>query len=157
MPTAEVKPGGTVKIEWPIMAPNTPGSYQENFALVAENLTWISGSDLNIPIIVSAPVIPIGQVNGAATGSNAANILPAQSFSQPNTGFTAGLVRYANLFYLAIFVLLSIALLLTVFIRIRIQHAPTLARAVLVIVLAGLMYLTHFHFLDVLGNNVKLF
>lgn len=157
IPVPEVKPGATVKVEWPIMAPNTPGSYQEHFALVAENLAWIAGSEFNVPIIVSAPITDIGQVDGAATGVNTANIIKVQEYSQPNTGFTAVLVRYANLFYLAIFVLLSIALMLAVFIRIRIQHAPTLARALLVIALAGLMYLTRIHFLDALGNSVKLF
>jgi hypothetical protein len=162
MSATEVKPGAAVKIEWPIMAPNTPGSYQEHYALVAENLTWISGSEINIPIVVSVPVVASGQVNGSATtlmanSISTTSIIPADAFSQPNSDFTAMLVRYANYFYLAIFVLLSLALLLTVFIRIRIQHGPTLFRAALVIVLAGLLYLTHFHFLDTLGNSVKLF
>jgi hypothetical protein len=162
LPVSEVKPGEKVKIEWPIMAPNTPGSYQENFALVAENLTWIDGGSFNVPIIVSAPLPVSGQVNGQSTSLventiSTASIIPAQSYSQPNIGLTAILVRYADYFYLVIFALLSVALMLTVFIKIRIQHAPTLVRTMLVIVLAGLLYLTHFHFLDVLGNNVKLF
>jgi hypothetical protein len=159
---AEVMPGQTVKVEWPIMAPNKSGSYQEHFALVAENLTWISGSDLDIPIVVSAPVAVIGQVSGStmtpeANSITTASIIPAESYTQPNSGFIAKLIRYANYFYLVIFFLLSIALLLTMFIRWRIQHAPTLFRAVLVIVLAGLIFLTKVHFMDVFANNVKLF
>jgi len=51
----EVKPGETGRFIFALNAPPTAGDYTENFALVAENLEWITGGEFSIPIEVVKP------------------------------------------------------------------------------------------------------
>ncbi|MFH1171299.1 MAG: SpoIID/LytB domain-containing protein [bacterium] len=55
--TASVKPGDIGRVRFVLQAPPTTGTYVESFQLVAENLTWISGSTISLPITVSTPVL----------------------------------------------------------------------------------------------------
>ena len=64
MKTGVVKPGETGRFEFALQAPETPGVYSEKFNLVAENLTWITGGYLEIPIIVAAPPEPVAAIEG---------------------------------------------------------------------------------------------
>ncbi|MFH1366368.1 MAG: SpoIID/LytB domain-containing protein [Patescibacteria group bacterium] len=51
-----VKPGEIARFRFALQAPATEGNYQETFGLVAENLEWIAGGEVSIPITVaSAP------------------------------------------------------------------------------------------------------
>jgi hypothetical protein len=50
-----VKPGQTGRFEFTLKAPEEAGAYEESFGLVAENLTWISGGTIELPIVVVAP------------------------------------------------------------------------------------------------------
>ncbi|MBU2613397.1 hypothetical protein KJ925_03005 [Patescibacteria group bacterium] len=51
----EVKPGqiGTIRLE--LRAPEVPGSYQESFQLAAEDVAWIDGGSVTLPIRVRLP------------------------------------------------------------------------------------------------------
>lgn len=52
MKEGQVKPGEIAHFELELRAPPAPGSYQEMFALAAENTAWISGSQVTLPIKV---------------------------------------------------------------------------------------------------------
>lgn len=43
---------GIGRVVFTVKAPETPGTYEESFALVAENFAWLSGSEVTIPITV---------------------------------------------------------------------------------------------------------
>lgn len=58
MRTNQVKPGETGRVAFALRAPKTPGVYTESFQLVAENLTWISGSTVTFTIGVGERVTP---------------------------------------------------------------------------------------------------
>jgi len=51
----QVKPGEIGRFEFYLKAPEQVGIYEEDFGLVAENLTWIDGGSIEIPIAVVAP------------------------------------------------------------------------------------------------------
>lgn len=48
-----VKPGEIGHFRFALQAPQTEGNYEENFALVAENLEWITGGEISIPATVA--------------------------------------------------------------------------------------------------------
>lgn len=51
----EVKPGEIGRFEFYLKSPEQAGVYEEDFGLVAENLTWIDGGAIELPIAVVAP------------------------------------------------------------------------------------------------------
>lgn len=55
MSQAEVLPGQIGYFKFVISAPSTPGMYVEKFRLAAEDLTWIKGGELELPILVRLP------------------------------------------------------------------------------------------------------
>ncbi len=59
--TAEVKPGEIGRISFILQAPLQPGEYSENFGLVAENLTWIAGGAITLPITVARDSVAVSQ------------------------------------------------------------------------------------------------
>ncbi|MBI3957049.1 MAG: hypothetical protein HY340_03625 [Candidatus Kerfeldbacteria bacterium] len=114
--TLTVKPGETGRVEFAITAPTVPGTYTETFQLVAENLTWIPGTVLTLPITVvpppppastGEPVIDVGlrvvtepiiiRANGTftvRTGETAVSTIPANTsvtFSYTDGVYTAQL------------------------------------------------------------------
>lgn len=58
---AVVKPGQVTRLKFTIQAPTSPGSFTENFQLVAEGLSWINGSHIAFPISVESPVTETAQ------------------------------------------------------------------------------------------------
>ncbi len=84
---AKVMPGGVGHFVFDLRAPHTPGSYQETFALAAEDAAWLSGGTVSLPIrvpvyaefIATAPPMddgaPIAVPNPAGDGRYAAALL----------------------------------------------------------------------------------
>ncbi len=52
MDQTQVRPGQNARFSFTLQAPAQAGTYEEDFGLVAENLTWIAGGSVNIPITV---------------------------------------------------------------------------------------------------------
>ncbi len=52
---AEVLPGQIGYFKFVITAPQTPGMYVEKFRAAAEDLTWIKGGEMELPILVRYP------------------------------------------------------------------------------------------------------
>lgn len=50
-----VKTNEVGRFEFSLKAPEEAGAYEESFGLVAENLTWISGGTIELPVVVVAP------------------------------------------------------------------------------------------------------
>ncbi|MFA6511826.1 MAG: SpoIID/LytB domain-containing protein [Patescibacteria group bacterium] len=50
-----VAPGETGTFRFAVLAPDAPGRYTESFALVAENLEWISGGEVTFTMVVNNP------------------------------------------------------------------------------------------------------
>lgn len=58
MLTQTVKTGETGQFRFAMQVPDQTGFYLEEFNLVAENLIWIPGGHLSIPITVKQPTVP---------------------------------------------------------------------------------------------------
>lgn len=164
--SAEVKAGETGTVTFELRAPNTAGSYTESFGLVAEGVAWIEGATLRLPIIVTEPepettptIEPIvASANISAGAVTPDGQLPSQLLvDDANTGFVQLVMTYSNRFILGVALLLLGALLVSVVVKVRIQHYPTIFRTALVIVLAGLLYISHFHFIEAVGKIVEIF
>ncbi|MBU1074506.1 hypothetical protein KJ705_00295 [Patescibacteria group bacterium] len=59
-----VSTGEKVRFEFALQAPDTVGSYTEDFGLVAENLTWIQGGTVEITINVAYEPEPVAEIEG---------------------------------------------------------------------------------------------
>lgn len=66
------------------------------------------------------------------------------------------LLRFANFFLAALTVFLAIALALNIFIRVRIQHPDLILQSAAVIALLVSLILTKFHFLERVGQNLRI-
>ncbi|HSX53106.1 MAG TPA: NBR1-Ig-like domain-containing protein [Patescibacteria group bacterium] len=55
---SSVPPGSTGTFEFTLSAPSTPGTYQEYFDLVAENITWLNDLGSSIIMNVVSPAAP---------------------------------------------------------------------------------------------------
>lgn len=173
-----VLPSETARFEFALQAPQEPGEYNEAFQLVAENLTWIEGSHFVVPIAVSKPVIKntntkitteVNQNQNLNTNrSQEINIITltntdkliGEVIQEPTTplvegqtikkprGFADYLITYSRKIFWFILIFISIALLINIFVKIRIQHLNIIIPTLFVILLAGLMLFSHFHFLE---------
>ncbi|MDP3964054.1 MAG: CAP domain-containing protein [bacterium] len=177
-----VRPGEIEKFEFLLTAPEEPGTYEESFGLVAENLTWIEGGVFSLPVIVTAPDVrpaetveppPVketppptpepSELVPASPASAATLISPTQESYKSNQtvernkGIEGSIVYYSQKFFLALLVFLVIALTINIFVNIRVQHFPTVFRTLLVIILASLLYMTRIHFVEEFGSYLNLF
>ncbi len=64
---SRIYPGEVGTFRFAMQAPNVDGYYTEKIALVAENLTWITGSTTTLPFKVGNPVIEPNNTNSAST------------------------------------------------------------------------------------------
>ncbi|MFH1598164.1 MAG: SpoIID/LytB domain-containing protein [Patescibacteria group bacterium] len=58
MLTDEVRPGEVGRFRFAMQVPDQPGFYFEEFNLVAENLIWIEGGYLSLPVTIKNPTTP---------------------------------------------------------------------------------------------------
>jgi uncharacterized protein YkwD len=69
---------------------------------------------------------------------------------------TAQIIYYAKKFFLALLVFIFINLLLTIFIRIRVQHKGAIIHTLFVILIGLSMLLLNFHFLEQITGAIKI-
>ncbi|HUC88268.1 MAG TPA: hypothetical protein VMR95_03925 [Candidatus Binatia bacterium] len=81
MQQSSVAPGSDATFDIPITAPSTPGTYNQHFNLVAEDITWMNDPGLFFTINVVQPVNPTpGPSNGLTSGQS---LTPGQSILSP--------------------------------------------------------------------------
>ncbi|MDD5110262.1 MAG: CAP domain-containing protein [Patescibacteria group bacterium] len=77
--------------------------------------------------------------------------------AQSSTGDPLELVlRFSNFFLVALVVFLAIALLLNIFVRIRIQHPDVILQSMAVIALIVALLLTKIHFIERIGHELRI-
>lgn len=158
---ATVAAGATGRISFPLTAPMTPGTYNETFALVAEGSGWLEDTTVTFPITV------VGTVAGTETSGNAVELTaPDSVLVEPTTEQPAPLavapshgsdwrqtaVDVALRFFWGFLIFLCLSLLLSVLIRVRIQHPRLVLQTLAVIVLASATILVKLHFLERLAS-----
>lgn len=63
MKEKSVKPGAKATFAFKLTAPDKAGTYEEGFYVAAENLTWIAGTQIKLPITVAKAVAQIPNTN----------------------------------------------------------------------------------------------
>lgn len=79
MQEPQVAPGEVATFLFPIKAPRAPGVYQESFALASENIAWVGGSDITIPITIlsNGEFVATAPPTAEATMPDGASTAPA--------------------------------------------------------------------------------
>lgn len=95
----QVKPGEVGRFEFYLKSPEEAGTYEEDFGMVAENLTWVSGGTIELPIVVVTPpettTDQTVEVNQAAGTTPPININTNQAV-QPNTNANTNINQNIN-------------------------------------------------------------
>jgi len=74
-------------------------------------------------------------------------------FKNPEKKWPVILAQYAHRFLWVILVFIAINLLLTIFVRIKIQHKPIIAHSIVVIIIGLLSIFLHPHFIEAVSNE----
>lgn len=171
---ATVKPGQTGRFFFTLKAPPTIGSYTESFGLVAENVRWVEDGSVTVPIMVVAPQPTVAAAETetpqagvqqefdttsvtAPTDPETGAVEPADE-SQPSPLVvalpTSGgdwqriAAEWMMRLFWAFLIFLSAVLILTIVVRIRVQHRHVILQTLLVIVLTAFMILVPFHYAE---------
>lgn len=157
----EVSPQEVVRVEFKVTAA-TVGTNQETFTLMDTSGTAIGGTTVTLALSAATP-----------TAVATAEPTPTQTdLTQPDTavttpepapqaiqnghggivGFVAG---FGNRFFLAFLFFLILALLINIFVKVRIQHVHVIGQSLAVIALAATALLLKTHFLEQVTNAVR--
>lgn len=172
-----VKPGQTGRFSFTLKAPETSGIFTEDFAIVAENLTWVEGGLVSIPVTVESrqPAVAAGeepeppqkdveqQYNTTTTVVAVEEAHPAIQpsdeqptplvvTSEPRPDWRRQVVDWSVRFFWAFLIFLTVSLALTIFVRIRVQHRPAILQTLLVLSLAAFMVLVRLHVAERIAN-----
>ena len=63
---------------------------------------------------------------------------------------------FSNIFFIGLIIFLALALLLNIFIRIRVQHTDVILQSIAVLALITAMILIKFHFVERLGHELRI-
>lgn len=80
MKEKEVPPGKTARIFFALQAPDSGGTFEESFALVAENAAWIHGGEVKLTIKVNNPP-SLYRAKKVRQSYDAMNITPGKAFT----------------------------------------------------------------------------
>lgn len=165
-----VKPGETGRFSFRLLAPSTAGTFNESFGLVVENLQWIDGGNVTLPVQITAPApapaqepTPPAQDEALArtTAVDAApqaatpSVIPSTQESTLLTVTPSAVpdwqrvvVEWGVRFFWAFFVFLSASLLVHLLASYRVQNSHVLIQTVFLIALAASMAYFKIHFAE---------
>ncbi|MEK7639613.1 MAG: CAP domain-containing protein [Patescibacteria group bacterium] len=156
----DVAPQTIVRFEWKVQSPVTLGTVTERFALIDTEGTVLPKTTVTIGISAQEPTalattLPPTQTdvsNPAATSQPEQVAAPTVSRAHD---LTSRVIAFTDRFYLAFLFFLLLALGMNIFIKIRIQHAHVISQTAIVIAIAATGLFLKFHFLQNLGQVVK--
>lgn len=166
-----VAPGEIGRFTFSITAPQTPGEYTERFAAVAENLTWIDGAYVALPMTVVASAVAAVEPakdqqqeirrRFTTTAVEVQQTVAGPSLVPDQRGEVAGAVAknlvpdwqrlavdWSSRFFWAFLIFLTVALALNIFVRFRIQHRHVILQTLAVIALSAGLLAVKFHFVE---------
>lgn len=161
-----VLPEENITVTFPVKMPETPGKYTIGLVL-GQNNTYITGSEANYTLIVNQKEPIEIAYNQAVTKENAtpaqlalAQNNPPEQTIKPTTAKNQGIANTvatsANRFFLGFLVFISLALVINIVIRVRIQHGHVIAQVMAVVVLAGAALFSQISFFERIGSVLKI-
>ncbi len=177
-----VNPGEVGRFTFKLKAPEEAGIYKEAFGLVAENLGWLSGGTIELPIVVVAPpeqatdkTVEVITTPTEPTITPPPTTAPPPPTPEPTTntnaqvqaahletivpqekGTVAKIIDYAREFYLVILIFVMIALLINIAVKVRVQHPHIIFQSTAVIVLALVALSLKPHFLEKIPDVLRI-
>lgn len=156
---ADVKPGENATLMVTFHAPSTPGTYTEDFALVAENLTWIDGSATRFTIRVKEPTPVAATTLPTAPVSSATPMVPSPhrlapsaplvlSSTDQSSDWVGVTVVWSVRFFWAFLIFLTLCLFLHIVSTMRLQHRHVIVQTLVVISLSTAIALIKLHFIE---------
>ncbi|MCH7492969.1 hypothetical protein IID19_05310 [Patescibacteria group bacterium] len=170
---ASVQPNAIGRFEFTLKAPSEAGVYEESFGLVAEELAWLEGGSIELPIVVVAPPerstefevevieVPLGTTPtepGNTSGGINEQPLASDQRQQPivksstinidDGNFTSAMLSFSRQFYGILLIFVVIALLVNIVVEIRVQHPHVIAQTTLVLAITASALLLNTHFLE---------
>ena len=157
----EVSPQEVVRVEFKIAA-STPGTTQETFSLLDAAGTPISGTAVSLNLTAATPTA-VATTKPTPTQTDLTVPTPAvpsvepapQTIESSNGGVVTFVAGFGNRFFLAFLFFLVLALLINIFVKVRIQHTPVIGQSLAVIALAATALLLKTHFLEQVSNVVR--
>ncbi len=175
-----VAPGETGRFEFTLKAPEEAGVYEEDFSLVAEDLAFIDGGSIELPIVVVAPpevsnelevqVVPTPTTTEPTEPPTVTGVteqplaidqytdtaVKAQTVEATEQNLASTLVEIARKFYIVFLIFIVVALLINIMVEIRVQHPHVIVQSILVIVIIASAFLLHVHFLEGIPDAVRI-
>ncbi len=151
-----VAPGGVGRFAFTLTAPITAGTYEEGFAVVIENVTWVQGANVVLPITVTVPGVagPAADVApepvDAEEPPEPSSITPSPlvvTSTEKGADWTRALTEWALRFFWAFALFLTASLLLHLVATARYRHHIVL-QTLLVIGLTSFLLAAKFHFAE---------
>jgi hypothetical protein len=156
----DVAPQTIVRFEWKVQSPATASTVTEHFALVDAEGTFLPKTIVTLGVTAQEPAtlattLPPTQTDVSnPVAANQPEPTVAATVSRAHD-LTSRVIAFTDRFYLAFLFFLLLALGMNVFIKIRIQHAHVIGQTAIVIAIAATGLLLKFHFLQNLGQIVK--
>ena len=149
-----------MRFEWKVHSPTALGSVSESFALVDAEGTVLPTTTVTLGVTVQEPAalataLPPTQTDAGIPAAVNQPEQPAVPTASHASDLTSRIIAFTDRFYLAFLFFLLLALGLNIFIKIRIQHAHVIGQMAIVIAIAATGLLLKFHFLQNLGQVVK--
>ncbi|MFA6043272.1 MAG: CAP domain-containing protein [Patescibacteria group bacterium] len=159
--STDVPANDVARFEWKLKAQATEGTLTEAFALVDASGTVVAGTSLHLAVNIATPTT-VAQTQSDPTQKDIQAAEPTRNEPAPTVisnpagaDFFSRMLNFFNDFYLAAFFFLGIALLLNIGIKLRIQHPHVIGQTMAVIAIAATAILLKGHFLEKIGQTIR--
>ncbi len=95
-------------------------------------------------------------VMGEALTEQSENIIVVGQTAPEKQNFVSLAVEYSNIIFIAFLIFVTLSLIVNIFVKIRIQHAPLILQSIVVIALISSMILVKFHFIEHIAPQVMI-
>ncbi len=157
----DVPVNDVARFEWKLQAVATEGSLSEAFALADANGTVIAGTSLTVAVNIATPTT-IAQTQGTPTqrdpqapGTEVNEPKPTIINNPDGADIFSRMLTFFNDFYIAALFFLGIALLINIAVKFRIQHPHVIGQTMAVIAIAATAILLKGHFLEKIGQAIR--
>ena len=156
----DVAPNDIVRFEWKVQSPVAVGSVIEHFTLVDAEGTVLPKTTVTLSMTVQEPATLATTLPPTQTDvSKPATANQPEQAAVPTVSrahdLTSRIIAFTDRFYLAFLFFLLLVLGMNIFIKVRVQHAHVIGQTAIVIAIATTGLLLKFHFLQDLGQVVK--
>jgi len=158
----DVATRSVARFEWKLQTQTTTGLMTEHFVLIDASGNAMAGTGLTFAITVATPTAvatteptPTQTDVGNPIQSNLPETTTIAPTTMPAKDWVTRALQFTDRFYLGFLFFLILALMLNIFVKIRIQHTHIIGQTAIVILLAASAVFLKFHFLEDLDKFVK--